>query len=120
MNLIYKPDEKVIYSDLGMILLLDIIEKITGEKFDRLASRYFYSPLKMKNTFFNPDSIYINNIAPSEIDNYFRNRVVKGEVHDENAYILGGVSTHAGLFSTANDLGLFSKMLRRFFSKCNT
>ena len=69
----------------------------------------------MRNTLFNPASNLksnsLNNIAPTENDNYFRNRLLVGEVHDENAYLLGGVSGHAGLFSTAYDIGIFSKML---------
>ena len=69
----------------------------------------------MKNTLFNPKNKMknssLNNIAPTENDIYFRNKILKGEVHDENAFLLGGVSGHAGLFSTAYDIGVFSKML---------
>ena len=94
-----------------MILLLDIIEKTTRESLDELSSKYFYSPLNMNNTFFNPDSSLFDRIVPTEIDNHFRYRLIKGEVHDENAYILDGVSSHAGLFSSAYDIGIFSKMM---------
>ena len=111
----YDVDTKMVYSDLGMILLTDIIEKISGSKLDKLSSRYFYRPLGMKNTLFNPKNKMknssLNNIAPTENDTYFRNKILKGEVHDENAFLLGGVSGHAGLFSTAYDIGVFSKML---------
>ena len=106
----YAPGEKVIYSDLGMILLFDIIEKVTNTSFPKLSTRYFYSPLKMKSTFFNPSSNFKLKIAPTEDDKNFRNRMLQGEVHDENAYLLGGVSGHAGLFSTAEDIGNFSKL----------
>ena len=79
----------------------------------------------MKNTFFNPPLELNNNIAPTENDKYFRNKLLKGIVHDENAYLLGGISGHAGLFSTAEDIGAYSKMLidggcylgQRYFSK---
>ena len=107
----YKPDSKTIYSDLGMILMLDIIERVTRAKLDYLSNKYFYKPLGMKNTFFNPPQKLIERIAPTEHDNYFRHKLLKGVVHDENAYLLGGVSGHAGLFSTAEDIGIYSKML---------
>ena len=111
----YDADTKMVYSDLGMILLTNIIEKISGSRLDKLSSRYFYRPLGMKNTFFNPKNKIKNsslkNIAPTENDTYFRNKMLQGEVHDENAFLLGGVSGHAGLFSTAYDIGIFSKML---------
>jgi len=110
-ELIYKPDERMIYSDLGIILLLDIIEIVTGSKIDFLSEKYFYRPLNMKKTFFNPDLSIKENVVPTENDNYFRNRLIQGEVHDENTFILGGVSTHAGLFSNAYDIGIFSKMM---------
>ena len=70
---------------------------------DKLSKRYFYNPLQMSSTFFNPNDKEI--IVPTENDNYFRKRQLKGEVHDENAYILNGVSGHAGLFSNAYDIG---------------
>ena len=107
----YLPDTKTVYSDLGMILLLDIIEQITGSSLDELSSKYIYKPLNMENTFFNPNDNYYSIIAPTELDDYFRMKLLKGIVHDENAYILGGVSGHAGLFSNAQDLGVYCKML---------
>jgi CubicO group peptidase (beta-lactamase class C family) len=94
-----------------MILISDIVEKVTGAKLDHLSNKYFYKPLGMKNTFFNPPQKLIERIAPTEHDNYFRHKLLKGVVHDENAYLLGGVSGHAGLFSTAEDIGIYSKML---------
>ena len=106
----YNPKEKVVYSDLGMILLYDIIEKVTNTSFERLTKRYFYNPLKMHSTLFNPSKNSQSNIAPTEFDEKFRKRLLQGEVHDENAYLLGGVSGHAGLFSTAEDIGNFSKL----------
>ena len=110
-DLEYKPDLDTKYSDLGMILLLDIIERVTGSKLDKLSNKYFYSPLGMHSTMFNPSDDFLDRIAPTENDSYFRNRLLQGIVHDENAYILGGVSGHAGLFSNASDIGIFCKML---------
>jgi len=110
-DLEYKPDSNTVYSDLGMILLLDIVEKVTGSRLDKLSNRYFYSPLGMHSTMFNPSEDFLDRIAPTENDTYFRNKLLQGIVHDENAYILGGVSGHAGLFSNASDIGIFCKML---------
>ena len=109
LNLEYKPDSKMVYSDLGMILLCDIIEKVSSSSLDNLSNRYFYNSFGMENTFFNPSKIIQNRIVPTENDTYFRDRLLKGEVHDENAFILGGVSGHAGLFSNASDIGKMSK-----------
>ena len=108
-----------------MILLYDIIEKVSSKKLENLSDNYFYKPLKMKSTFFNPPSNFKKLIAPTEDDKYFRNKLLKGDVHDENAYIMGGVSGHAGLFSNAEDISSYSKMMInqgyangvRYFSK---
>ena len=112
-ELLYKPDSLSVYSDLGMMLLLNILEKITNSSLDKLASRYIYNPMGMNNTFFNPIShgISLDRIAPTEKDDYFRKKLLRGEVHDENAYIFDGISSHAGLFSNASDIGIFCKML---------
>ena len=109
-ELIYNPGEKYIYSDLGIILLTDIVEKITDLSLDQLSEKYFFKPLQMNDTYFNPKEKYKQKIVPTEYDDYFRNRLLQGEVHDENAYILNGVSGHAGLFSTSNDIAKMSKM----------
>ena len=109
-DLIYKPGEEFLYSDLGIILLTDIVERITGLSLDKLSSKYFYKPLKMENSYFNPSELIKGKIVPTEHDTYFRNRLLQGEVHDENAYILGGVSGHAGLFSNSEDIAKISKM----------
>lgn len=107
LDLEYEPDEKMIYSDLGMILLYDIIEKVSNSSLDKLSDKYFYKPFNMSNTYFNPINKDI--VVPTEYDNHYRMKLIKGEVHDENAYILNGVSGHAGLFSNATDIGIFSK-----------
>ena len=109
LDLIYAPDSKTVYSDLGMILLYDIIERVSSSSLDDLSKRYFYRPFGMKNTYFNPSKLIKSSIVPTEIDDYYRNRLLQGEVHDENTYIMGGVSGHAGLFSTAEDIGKISK-----------
>jgi CubicO group peptidase (beta-lactamase class C family) len=107
----YEPGMKEIYSDLGIILMAEIIERLTGRKLDDLAKSYIFSPLGMKDTMYRPLRKMWSQIAPTEIDNQLRHRPVQGEVHDENAFAIGGVSGHAGLFSTAPDLAAFCQML---------
>jgi len=107
----YEPGTKEIYSDLGIILMAEIIERLTGRTLDDLAKTYIFTPLAMKDTMFRPPKKLWPWIAPTEIDNNLRHRLVQGEVHDENAFAIGGVSGHAGLFSTAPDLASFCQML---------
>jgi beta-N-acetylhexosaminidase len=107
----YEPGAKEIYSDLGIILMAEIVERLTGRTLDDLAKSYILSPLGMKDTMYRPPKTLWPAIAPTEIDNNLRHRLVQGEVHDENAFAIGGVSGHAGLFSTAPDLAAFCQML---------
>lgn len=120
-------DHKYLYSDLGFILLGDLVEKVSGQSLDIFMEQQFYAPLGMSHTCFNPILHDVDStlIAPTEIDTYFRNRTLRGEVHDQNASVMGGVSGHAGLFSTASDLAILYQMLldggvyhgQRFLSK---
>jgi beta-N-acetylhexosaminidase len=107
----YEPGTKEVYSDLGIILMAEIVERLTGRTLDDLAKAYIFDPLKMSNTMYRPPKKLWTQIAPTEVDNNLRHRLVQGEVHDENAFTIGGVSGHAGLFSTAADLAAFSQML---------
>jgi len=107
----YEPGTKEIYSDLGIILMAEIIERLTGGKLDDLAKEYIFSPLGIKHSMYKPPKKLWPQIAPTEIDNNLRHRLVQGEVHDENAFAIGGVSGHAGIFSTAPDLAAFCQML---------
>jgi beta-N-acetylhexosaminidase len=107
----YEPGTKEVYSDLGIILMAEIIERLTGRTLDDLARSYIFSPLGMQDTMYRPPKKLWPQIAPTEIDNNLRHRLVQGEVHDENAFAIGGVSGHAGLFSTAPDLAAFCEML---------
>jgi beta-N-acetylhexosaminidase len=107
----YEPGTKVVYSDLGIILMAEIIQRLTGKPLDELAREYIFHPIGMKNTMYNPPKQIWPEIAPTEVDNQFRHRLVQGEVHDENAFAIGGVSGHAGVFSTAPDLAAFCQML---------
>ncbi len=107
----YEPGTKEVYSDLGIILMAEIVERLTGRTLDDLANAYIFNPLKMSDTGFRPAKKLWPLIAPTEIDNNLRHRLLQGEVHDENAFAIGGVSGHAGLFSTAPDLAAFCQML---------
>ncbi|MCH8299281.1 MAG: serine hydrolase [Candidatus Marinimicrobia bacterium] len=119
----FTPGDSMIYSDLGLILMMDIIETVTGSTLDKLANRLYYKPLGMKNTMYNPPKGLLGRIAPTEIGGSMDRGLIHGDVHDENAFFLGGVSSHAGLFSTAEDLASMAQMLinrgiykhRRFF-----
>jgi CubicO group peptidase (beta-lactamase class C family) len=97
------PGVRMVYSDIGAILLGKIVERMSGEPLDRYLERHVFAPLGMRDTRYRPDSSLLARIAPTERDPW-RGRLVRGEVHDENAYALGGVSGHAGLFSSAHDL----------------
>ncbi|RMF55802.1 MAG: beta-N-acetylglucosaminidase [Calditrichaeota bacterium] len=107
----YTPGDSMIYSDLGIILVGKILETITGKPIDQLATQLIYKPMGMTNTMFNPPKDLLSRIAPTEIGGSMHRGLIHGEVHDENAFFFGGVSTHAGLFSTAEDLAALSQML---------
>ncbi len=100
----YETGTKTVYSDLGFITLGKIIEKVSGKTLDKFCNDEIFKPLGMKNTFYNPPAKYKKRITPTEFDNYWRNRLLIGEVHDETASLLNGVSGNAGLFSTSEDL----------------
>ncbi|MGA1360126.1 MAG: glycoside hydrolase family 3 N-terminal domain-containing protein [Gemmatimonadaceae bacterium] len=103
------PGTKMVYSDLGAILLGLIVERVSGEQLDAYLARHLFEPLQMRDTRFTPPPALHARTAPTERDPW-RGRLVRGEVHDENAFLLGGVSGHAGLFSTAADLTRFAQM----------
>jgi beta-N-acetylhexosaminidase len=109
-ELTYAPGTQSIYSDLGVILLGEILERVAGESLEAFARRRVFDPLGMRDTLFRPGPALLARIAPTEIDPW-RGRLLRGEVHDENAYALGGIAPHAGLFGTAPDLARFAQML---------
>src|SRR5690348_4829484 len=102
---------KIEYSDLGFILLGDIVERLTGKKLDHFAQSEIFAPLGMRNSFFNPQRSLRVRIAPTQEDKTYRKRLLDGEVDDANAFAMGGVAGHAGLFSTANDIAAFAQMM---------
>lgn len=99
------PKNKLVYSDLSMIILGKIIEKIVGDELDDYVCTHFYQPLGMYQTTYNPAKKgQGEKCPPTEIDNEWRRCVVRGYVHDPAAAIMGGVSGNAGLFSTPYDV----------------
>jgi CubicO group peptidase (beta-lactamase class C family) len=109
--LIHKPGTQVEYSDLGFILLGEIVERLTGQALDAFAKQKIFAPLGMDRSLFNPPRSLRKNIAPTENDSTYRKRLIRGEVHDENAWAMGGIAGHAGLFSTAPDVAAFAQMI---------
>ena len=109
----YPTGENLVYSDLGLILTGMAIEKLSGKSLDQAVYAIICKPLGLEHTRYLPlieAPFDTNNIAPTEIC-VMRRRRVLGEVHDENAWRLGGVAGHAGVFSSAADLCRFGKML---------
>jgi len=105
-----KPGTHFEYSDLGAMVLTQAVEAVLGHRIDTLATREIFTTLGMKSTRYLPPSSWVQRIAPTE-DDPWRGRVLRGEVHDENASRLEGVSGHAGLFSDADDLLTFAEWL---------
>jgi CubicO group peptidase (beta-lactamase class C family) len=103
-KIIYEPGSKYLYSDLSMITLQLIIEKITGKSLDKYLKANVFDPLEMTRTMYNPPEKLWGECMPTEVDNYWRMDTLQGKVHDETAYLLGGVAGHAGVFSTAEDI----------------
>lgn len=105
-----QPGEKYTYSDLGAIILTQAVERTMGHRIDTLLAERVFGPLHMNDTRYRPPEAWRPRIAPTENDPW-RGRVLRGEVHDENASRLDGVSGHAGLFSSARDLLVFADWL---------
>ncbi len=109
--LLRQPGDTVVYSDLGAIVLTQAVEAVAGERLDTFLAHRVFEPLDMQSTRYLPPESWRSHIAPTENDTVFRHRMLRGEVHDENAGRLAGVSGHAGLFSTAPDLARFAQSL---------
>ena len=109
-SLTCKPGACQVYSDIGADVLGFAVEAIAGQGLDAFLEERVFTPLGMNDTHFRPDAALRDRIAPTEVSSP-RGYPVRGEVHDENAWALGGVAGHAGLFSTAADLSLFAQMM---------
>jgi CubicO group peptidase (beta-lactamase class C family) len=106
------PGARMAYSDLGAILLGQIVEQLSGWPLDQYLASHVFGPLGMQETGFTPAQSMVWRTAPTEYDPW-RQRHVRAEVHDENAFRLGGVAGHAGLFSSGRDLTIFAQMMLR-------
>ena len=125
LDLEYKPGTRVVYSDLGYIALGILLERMSHQRLADMAKREIFEPLKLAQTFFNPELALQTGIAACETGNAYeldmcrqsgageyansRQRLIWGEVHDGNAYFLGGAAGHAGLFSTAQETFLIAQ-----------
>ena len=117
LNIIYNQSlesptgSKFIYSDLNFVLLGIIVERVSGMNLSEFSIKRIFEPLEMKNSMYNPDKNIIERIPPTEKDNHWRIKQLKGEVHDETAFLLDGISGNAGLFSNCRDLYKLTKIL---------
>lgn len=102
------PGVRAEYSDIGFILLGKALEILAGEHLSSLFAREIAAPLGLASARFSPPADWKAEIPPTEHDYWYRNRVIQGEVQDENCYALGGASGHAGLFSNALDVLTFA------------
>ncbi|MFC1533984.1 serine hydrolase domain-containing protein [Thermodesulfobacteriota bacterium] len=116
--LAYRPGKNCIYSDLGFMILEWIVEEVSGMPLHYYTKQNFYRSLSLERTFLNaktlPAGLKKGEIAATE-DCPWRNRIIQGEVHDENAYVVGGYSGHAGLFSNAQEVYIIAKMLKEHY-----
>ncbi|WP_158233280.1 serine hydrolase [Reichenbachiella sp. 5M10] len=113
-NSLRNPDStyRYLYSDLGFMIMKEVVEEKEHLSLDELADSLIYEPLAMNYTHYNPLRYFAEaQIAPTEQDDTFRGNLLRGQVHDRNAALLGGVSGHAGLFSNSNDLAKYMQMM---------
>jgi CubicO group peptidase (beta-lactamase class C family) len=103
---------KYVYSDISMYVMKDIVERLSGEPLNEYVAENFYSPLGMQTAGFLPRNRFSKDqIVPTENDTYFRKTLLIGYVHDQGAALVGGVSGHAGLFASTNDMAIMYQML---------
>lgn len=106
------PPGKYLYSDLDFIFLKKLVERLTGQDFEKYLNKTFYDPLCLTTTCFNPLRYFESDeIVPTQNDQKFRKQLLQGYVHDPGAAMFGGVSGHAGLFSNSYDLNTIFQML---------
>ena len=103
------PDRFFRYSDINFILLGEIVRRVSGVKLDEFAAKHVFGPLQMDSTRFLPPAEWTPRIAPTEKDE--NGVMLRGVVHDPTARKMGGVTGHAGLFTTAGDLSKYARMI---------
>jgi serine-type D-Ala-D-Ala carboxypeptidase len=120
--LVNSPGKQVMYSDIGFMILCWVIERVSGNSLDRFVAKEVYHPLGLENLFFvdldsTPHGI---KFAATELCSW-RNMLLEGAVHDDNAYVVGGIQGHAGLFGTARDvLSLLSELMAAYLGSPST
>ena len=107
LPLVYEPGTGTAYSDMGFLVLGKVLETVGEGRLDVLAKQRVFEPLAMRDTLYCPPPDLLHRIPPTERGTHLRDGLVHGEVHDENAAAMGGIASHAGLFSTAGDLAKF-------------
>ena len=107
----YAPGDSTVYSDIGLMTVAFIVEEVTGRPLDDFLRSEVWRPLGMADTGFTPDPTLWHRVATTELDESYRGQHVHGVVHDENAHAIGGVAGHAGLFSSARDLAVFTQLM---------
>lgn len=108
-----EPGTRTDYSDIGFIVLGEVVNRLAGERLDSFCTREIFHPLGMSRTSFAPGPDQKPLIPPTVKDDLFRHRTIQGEVNDENAAILGGVAGQAGLFAPASDVAAFAECMLR-------
>jgi CubicO group peptidase (beta-lactamase class C family) len=104
------PGTRFKYSDVGFIVLGELVEKLGGAPVDRFAKQRVFDPLRLADTGYRPAGELLKRVAPTGLRNMM---IIRGEVHDPRAFQMGGVAGHAGLFGSADDLGRYARMLLR-------
>jgi CubicO group peptidase (beta-lactamase class C family) len=104
------PGTRAVYSDIGFILLCELLERIAGERLDEFCEREIFSSLKTNLRFVSQPTL-LAGVLPTVHDTEYRHRVVQGVVNDENAWAMGGVAGHAGLFGDALSVARFAECL---------
>jgi CubicO group peptidase (beta-lactamase class C family) len=112
LNSPIKTRGKYVYSDISMYVMKDMVERLSGKPLNEYVAKQFYEPLGMQTAGFLPRNRFAKEqIVPTENDTYFRKTLLEGYVHDQGAAMVGGVSGHAGLFASANDVAILYQML---------
>ncbi|HEU5130356.1 MAG TPA: serine hydrolase [Glycomyces sp.] len=106
-----EPGSGYEYSDLNLIVLAEALERITGSALDELVAEFVTGPLGMADTGYNPPPELLGRVAATEYQPWTGRGMIRGSVHDENAWAFGGVAGHAGVFATAWDLAVFGQMI---------
>ncbi len=108
------PDGRAEYSDIGFIILGEALSRISSEALNVFCQREIFSVLGMDHTTYLPPKEWREKIPPTLEDRDFRHRVIQGEVHDENACVMGGIAGHAGIFSSIEDVSKFALSMLGF------